>query len=103
MIEAEELRRLLQEYNGGRPLKDDELRFVSAVADINHEDCLSADEALYVLGVWFAFKNMPKSVGAAMTRYGVAGGTMPSLHTLEEFLTTLNDSQPIRREEVLDV
>jgi len=100
VLEANEVESLLQDYNRGRPVRDDELRFVMLAADKNSDKCISKEELLYALKVWYAFKHMPKSVGASLTRYKIGGGPPPSVATLRECMVTLNDSLPVPTDEV---
>merc|ERR1712232_251453 len=83
VLEPEELRLLLQDYNGGRPAKDDELWYIMRVADKNHDECISQGEVLFALRAWFAFNNMPKSVGAAFNKYQVGNHALPSMEAMQ--------------------
>lgn len=103
LLELEEFRSLLSDYNDGQPMKDEDLGFVMQVSDFNRDDGISVEELMHALKVWFAFQHMPASVGAALTRYGIGEGPPPSLHALGELLTTLNDSLPVPAEDSLHV
>jgi len=101
--DPDHLPRLLAEYNGGQPIKDDVFGLVMQASDSNRDEFNSVEEVMQALKVWFTFQNMPASVGAALTRYGIGEGPPPSLAALRELLTTLNDSLPVPVEDSLHV
>jgi len=71
------------------------------VADKNEDQAIDHQEVFYGLRAWHAWNNMPKSVGAAFTRYKIGQGLpMPSVETLKEAMLTLNECQPVEQEEV---
>lgn len=100
VLEPAELRQLLQDYNRGKHLRDDELEYIMKVTDRRNDECISQEEVLFALRAWYAFNNMPKSVGAAFTKYRVGDGPIPSGDDLHSFLVALNESLPVNNDEV---
>lgn len=99
VLEPGEVRRLLQDYNGGRPPREEELGFIMKIADKNHDQRISQEEVMFALRTWYAFNHMPKSVGHALGKYGFGGGPLPSTQAMQRFLLTLNEQQPVSEEE----
>lgn len=79
---------------------EEDLQLISHMANASSERGVSLAEALRALRASFAMRHMPKAVGAAFTRYGVAGGSIPSEVKLKDCMETLNDSRPVAFEEV---
>jgi len=100
VMEPVQLRQLLQDYNGGRPPRDDEVGYMLRVADKRPDEGISRAEVLFALRAWYAFHHMPKSVGAAFTKHRVGGGPIPSGDDLHSFLVALNESLPVDSDEV---
>jgi len=103
VLELPELRHLLQDYNGGRPPREDEINFILKVADRNRDNRISQDEILFALRTWFAYNHMPTSVGHAFSKYGFSGGPMPSPESFRGLLLALNEHQPVEEEEAATV
>lgn len=99
LLEGEELELLLQDYNGGRRPKPDEVSYITKVADLDYDGSISQAEILSGLSAWHAFNHMPRAVGAAMQKYKVGYGPLPSVDALRDFLEVLNESQPVPKEE----
>lgn len=93
-------RDLLREYNGNRDISEQDFEYITYVADDNGDRQIQRSEVPWALKAWFAFKEMPKSVGSAFTRYGIGEGPSPSRRVVQELLVTLNDSQPVEDDEV---
>lgn len=99
LLEPDELELLLQDYNGGRRPKPDEVKYITKIADLDYDGCISQAEILSGLSAWHAFNHMPRAVGAAMAKYKVGYGPLPSTEALRDFLEVLNESQPVPIEE----
>mmetsp|Transcript_3652 Transcript_3652/g.10027 ORF Transcript_3652/g.10027 Transcript_3652/m.10027 type:complete len:781 (-) Transcript_3652:104-2446(-) len=100
VLEADELQQLLSDCNGHKPVSPEDLEYVLRVSDLDRDECISKDEVLYGVRVWYAFSHMPKAVGEAFTKHNVHDGPMLPLESMAEFLATLNESQPVTDEEV---
>mmetsp|Transcript_86283 Transcript_86283/g.142920 ORF Transcript_86283/g.142920 Transcript_86283/m.142920 type:complete len:402 (+) Transcript_86283:89-1294(+) len=100
VLEMEELKKLLQDFNNGIRVKTDEMTFIMKVADKNHDDVISQSEVLTALRAWYAYQNMPSSVESILKKKGIGKGPMPSDETIREILVALNESQPVSDEEV---
>lgn len=98
-LDCGELRDLLQDLVGGRPTRENELNFIMQVADKSHDQCISQEEVLVGIRAWYAFNNMPKSVGHAFSKHSTGGGPMPSIEVLKDCLLTLNEHQPVKIDE----
>jgi len=101
-LDMKELRPLLKDYcDRDKPVTDDEVAYVMKVADKNQDQTIDHQELFFGLRAWHAWNNMPKSVGAAFTRYKMGQGLpMPSVETLREAMLTINECQPVENEEV---
>jgi len=95
LLDPGELRQVLQDYNAGRPPRDEELNFIMKIADTNHDQRISQDEVMFALRTWYAFTHMPPSVGHAFTKCGFHGGAMPSVEAFQQLLLTVNEYQPV--------
>jgi len=102
-LDHSRLRYLLRACNQGRAACEDDVQLVLALTRSGGNSCVYLDEAMFALKAWFAFRHMPKSVGVALTRYGVGGGPLPATSTLKQLLETINDSRPVTMEEAVSV
>jgi hypothetical protein len=99
-LDIKELRPLLKDHSDRDKVTDDELAYFMLVADKNNDENIDQQELFFGLRAWHAWNNMPKSVGAAFTRYNIGQGlAMPSKEKLKEAMLTLNESQPIEQDE----
>lgn len=100
-LDIKELRPLLKDHSDRDKVTDDEVAYFMLVADKNNDDNIDQQELFFGLRAWHAWNNMPKSVGAAFSRYNIGQGlAMPSVEKLKEAMLTMNESQPIEHEEV---
>lgn len=92
-LDRKELRKLLKAFIDRKgPIKDDELKFVMAIADKDRDDCISKREILFGLQAWYAFTALPAEVNAALKKYRITadGCRMPSPDELRSLLADLN-------------
>lgn len=97
-LEEDEFLCLLQDYeHWSQHITQQEVEMVLALADLDGDDCIEPNEVLYALRVWFAYVNMPRSVGPVLA--SLSDGVLPSLETIKEALLVLNEEQPVSPEE----
>lgn len=103
-LEQKEFRALLTAFIGRKAgnLRDDEYRFVMAVADKDRNECISKRELLYGLQAWYAFNFMPIEVNSALKKYRISpeGCRMPSQEVLRGLLVDLNGFIDVDPEEI---
>mmetsp|Transcript_25190 Transcript_25190/g.79402 ORF Transcript_25190/g.79402 Transcript_25190/m.79402 type:complete len:435 (-) Transcript_25190:150-1454(-) len=99
LLEPGEVRHLLRDYNDGRSPKEEELDFIMKVSDKNHDHSISQEEIAFALRAWYAFRNMPKSVGHAFSKHRLGNGPLPPLEAMREVLLSLNEHQPVSADE----
>lgn len=112
VLEPEEFRSLLNNWisDSAHPawrkyVKDEDLEYIMAVADKNHDDRISQDEILFALQAWYSFNYMPFEVNANLGRKSISadGSPMPSIEALQQILIDLNGFQSVDMEEVMFV
>jgi hypothetical protein len=103
-LDQKEFRLLLKSFIGRKSgnVTESEYRFVMAVADKDHDQCISKKEVLYGLQAWYAFNYMPIEVNLVLKKYRVSpdGVKMPSIEMLRDLLSDLNGFVDVDIEEV---
>jgi len=97
-LEHDEFLMLLQDYDHwAQHINSQEVDMVLALADLDHDDCIEPNEVLYALKVWFAYIQMPRSVGPVLAT--ISDGPLPAEDTIREALLLLNEEHPVSDEE----
>jgi len=107
-LEQDELRNLLHDWSSGADISDDDIRFILAVADFDHDNCISSGEVMYALRAWYSYKHLPSNVESILNEHGVGEGILTAddkefQDSLCQALTFLNEHQPVDQEEVAAV
>jgi len=100
-LEKEELKVLLQDFNEGMKVREDEIAFIMLVADINKDGAIKQKEIHAGLRTWYAYKCMPHdTIDAAMRQHNIGAGVPPTLESLKALLETLNEAHAVKDAEV---
>lgn len=100
VLEVDELEQLLRDYNENQDVSEEDLEYIMRVSDFDRDETISKHELLFGLRTWYAYQQMPKTVGLAFTKHKIHDGPMPSAQAIGEFLATVNESQPVSEAEV---
>jgi len=101
-LSLDELGHLLVDYNQWKKkVSDTELHDIMTIADSDENGTLEQDELIYALRTWYAYVNMPRSVGPELTR--ISDCPLPSTEILKTVLLSLNDNHPVGTEEAVHV
>lgn len=104
-LDREELKLLLQDFNDGFKVKEDEVAFIMMVADINKDGTIKEKEIHSGFRTWYAYKCINDShrdtIDAAMRQHKIGTGhDSPTKASLKALLEALNEGHAVKDAEV---
>jgi len=90
MLDREELDRCMQDLNGGRSPRDDEMQWLLKIADRDDNTKISKSEFRMLLRFWHGYHYMPPEFKNAFTECAGDGNGHLGLNELQAFLTRVS-------------
>jgi len=99
-LELADLRKLLEDFNYGKPVSDDEVQFIMQAADTSGDGGISVDEAELLLGIWTTYQKAIPEVDAILLKFDVDGSGKLDRPEVKKMLEELNEGKPVQDCEV---
>lgn len=103
-LEESEVRQLLTDLDmttpAGTAPTDDEVHFVLAIADLNHDGSLSLDELSRGVAVWEIYTSKRKDMSDVLRKYDKNGNGLLEKTELKEYLKDLNNGIEVDDQQV---
>lgn len=104
LLEEGEVRKLLTDLDmdtpSGTPPSDQEVHFVLAIADLNHDGSLSLDELARGVAVWEIYTAKRKDMESVLKKYDKNGDALLQFAELKEYLKDLNNGVDVDDKQV---
>lgn len=106
MLEADEFRKLLQEFNGGKHVDDKEYDWMMSICDKDMDKMISEKELQYAMMSWHGYTHLKTELAQLFEKYDEDQSDDLDVSELQNLLTELNDGINVpehQAEEVLQV
>eukprot|EP00747_Dinoflagellata_sp_TGD_P136844 gnl/TRDRNA2_/TRDRNA2_175600_c2_seq15.p1 gnl/TRDRNA2_/TRDRNA2_175600_c2~~gnl/TRDRNA2_/TRDRNA2_175600_c2_seq15.p1 ORF type:complete len:223 (-),score=46.97 gnl/TRDRNA2_/TRDRNA2_175600_c2_seq15:263-931(-) len=100
MLEANEVRKLLSDLNGGQLVSDDELCYIMVMGDTNASKGIGASELQHAVSVWMRYLQTHPEITPYLEKYDTNGNGRLEREELKIMLTELNDGVQVTDQEV---
>lgn len=99
-LEVDDLKRLLTDLNYGRPVSDDEVRFILSATDIDKDGAIYSGEIQFLVMIWNTYARSLPEIDSLMETYDVNQDGRLDRTEVRAMLTHLNDGKKVREDEV---
>mmetsp|Transcript_2256 Transcript_2256/g.4194 ORF Transcript_2256/g.4194 Transcript_2256/m.4194 type:complete len:201 (-) Transcript_2256:33-635(-) len=100
MLEHDDLKNLLTDMNYGKPVSDDEVKFMLDSTDTSADGAINVQEMQMLLMVWNTYQRQLPEIEALMETYDEDRSGRLEREELEKMLTQLNDGRPVKKWDV---
>lgn len=100
VLEQDEFRELLRDFNNGKPPTDQEFHFILRLADTNRDNAINQGELHYALRAWHSYRHLDDSVVAVFSEFDTDESGKLDVNELKALLTAVNDDVPVPLQEV---